>query len=160
MPDLENRVARLEDEREILRTLHQYGHTLDYGPLPDFLDCFTPDATWERVRRRNPDDRKSFNGHQELTRFFHSHRRAPDLYYKHLLVEPRIEVAGDRATVTSYFVKIDEHPEGPYVYAFGRYRDQLARWADGRWRLAWRRAETEDGRAREWTRERDAAPRT
>ena len=156
--DLEQRVRRLEDEREILRTLYQYGHTNDYGELEEFLDCFTEDGIWERHRRAVPSQDqppRTFEGRAGLTRFFHSHERAPEIYYKHLVVEPRITINGDEADVSSYFVKIDEHPDGPYLYAFGRYRDHLVRCPDARWRLSHRLAETEQVHIKEWTAEHD-----
>jgi hypothetical protein len=158
---LEQRVQRLEVEREILRTLYQYGHSHDYGPVEDFLDCFVPDGAWERLRRETPGQRlprRAYEGHESLRRYFGSHRHAPDLFYKHLVLEPRITVDGDDAHVVSYFVKIDEHPDGPYLYAFGRYRDHLVRCADARWRFKRRIAESEDVLVKDWTREHDAPP--
>lgn len=158
---LEQRVRRLEDEREILLNLYQYGHSHDYGPLEEFLDCFVEDGAWERQRRPTPSQHQPtrlYEGHDALTRYFHSHKHAPDIYYKHLVVEPRITLDGDQAHVISYFVKIDEHPDGPYLYAFGRYRDHLLRCPDGRWRFKRRIAESEDVLVKEWTREQDAPP--
>ena len=160
---LEARVKRLEDEREILINLYQYGHSHDYGPLEEFLDCFVEDGTWERHRRDTAGQRQParvYQGREALTSYFHSHKHAPDIYYKHLVLEPRITLAGDEANVLSYFVKIDEHPDGPYLYAFGRYRDHLVRCPDGRWRFKRRIAESEDVLVKEWTREHDQAPAT
>ena len=143
---LADRVGRLEDERQVAATLYQYAHTLDYGPESEFLDCFLDDGVWERVRMRSAEAPKVFAGREALVRFFHDPKRgrAPEVYFKHLLVEPRITFEGDEAAVDSYFVRLQEHPEGPYIFAFGRYRDRLSRCADGRWRIRHRRAETED----------------
>jgi len=155
---LEQRVQRLEDERDILLNLYQYGHSHDYGSLEEFLDCFVEGGVWERHRRNIPAQQEPpriYEGRDGLTRYFHSHKRAPDLYYKHLVLEPRMTVEGDEARVVSYYVKIDEHPEGPYLYAFGRYHDHLLRCPDGRWRFTRRIAETEDVLVKEWTREHD-----
>jgi hypothetical protein len=145
---LEDRVRRLEDAEGVLRTLYQYAEGLDYGPLELFLDCFTETATWEGIRiDLAPEARpqRLFQGVAELTRYFHEpiRSRAPDRYFKHLLVEPRISIEDDEARVTSYFVRIQEHRDGPYIHAFGRYRDLLTRCDDGRWRLQERRAEIE-----------------
>jgi SnoaL-like domain len=147
---LEERVARLEAEREIVRTLYQYAHTLDYGPEAEFLDCFVEEGSWERTRARRPGDVARFDGLEGLTRFFNDpHRgRAPEVYFKHLVAEPRIAFDGEEADVLSYYVRIQEHPDGPYVFAFGRYRDRLRRCPDGRWRFVSRLAETEDTHAR------------
>ena len=145
-PSLADRVQRLEDEREVVATLYQYAHTLDYGPEAEFLDCFVADGVWERVRAGRADPPRTFSGREELVRFFRDPKRgrAPDVYFKHLLIEPLITFEGDEARVVSFFVRLQEHPDGPYVYAFGRYRDRMRRCEDGRWRIVSRRAETED----------------
>ena len=142
----------LLDERQILRTLHQYGHTLDYGPEPEFLDCFTETGVWESHPRRRPGRDTSdrvYTGRAELAAFFRQHTHAPDLYHKHLLVEPLIRIDGDQATVASYYVRIDEHPDGPYIRGFGRYDDLLIRSEDGRWRFQRRSVRSEDHLTRE-----------
>ncbi|HEY4888497.1 MAG TPA: nuclear transport factor 2 family protein [Candidatus Dormibacteraeota bacterium] len=143
---LSDRVQRLEDESNVLATLYQYAHALDYGPEVEFLDCFLDDGVWERVRVSSAEAPKVFAGREDLTRFFHdpARGRAPEVYFKHLLVAPQIKIQGDEAQVDSYFVRLQEHPDGPYVFAFGRYRDVLRRCPDGRWRIQHRRAETED----------------
>ena len=144
-PSLEKRIARIEAEKEIVRTLYQYAHTLDYGPEAEFLDCFVEDGSWERTRARQEGEPVRFEGREGLLRFFRdpSRGRAPAVYFKHLVAEPRITFEDDEADVTSYFVRLQEHPEGPYLYAFGRYRDRLRRDPDGRWRFVRRLAETE-----------------
>jgi len=143
---LADRIARLEDEREVVATLYQYAHTLDYGPEAEFLDCFLEDGVWERSRMRSSEPSKVFAGREALIKFFRDPKRgrAPEVYFKHLVLEPRIVFEGDEAVVSSYFVRLQEHPTGPYVFAFGRYQDRLRRCADGRWRFRRRRAETED----------------
>lgn len=148
---LGQRVRLLEDEREILRTLYQYGHALDKGPEEDLLDAFVEEGVWERRRARRPGDVKRFAGREELKVFFRdpSRGRAPDVYFQHLLVEPRISLEGDTARVRSYFVRLQEHRDGPYVYAFGTYDDTLRRCPDRRWRIVRRLAVTEDSRARQ-----------
>jgi len=145
---VEERLELLEQEREILRTLYQYGHTLDHGPEPEFLDCFTEDGVWESLPRqipsRPPREFRRFESRAGLVRFFRQHTHAPELYHKHLVVEPRITVQGGSATVESYYVRIDEHPDGPYIRGFGRYQDRLRRCPDGRWRFELRHVESED----------------
>src|SRR5690242_11694709 len=101
---LEARLALLEAEREILRTLYQYAHTLDYGPEAEFLDCFIEEGSWERTRARRPGDVARFEGREGLRRFFNdpARGRAPEVYFKHLVSEPRITFHGDEADVVSY----------------------------------------------------------
>ena len=71
------------------------------------------------------------------------HTNAPDVYHKHMLMEPTIEIDGDRATALSYFSRFDRSLNGPLVSSFGAYRDVFVRCPDGRWRIKERRAEIE-----------------
>ena len=48
--------------------------------------------------------------------------------------------ADKMAAVESGFVRLDESPAGPVVRSFGRYRDELVRCEDGRWRFELREA--------------------
>jgi ketosteroid isomerase-like protein len=136
--ELAARVRRLEDEREILRTLYAYAHSIDYGDEPLFLDCWADDARLEWPWK------DPIVGKAALTETFRAHTHAPAVYHKHLMVEPRIEVDGDEASVVSLYSRFDrdEHHE-PYVRSFGRYLDTLKRCQDGRWRFTSRRAENE-----------------
>jgi hypothetical protein len=141
------RLQVLEDERAILRTLYQYGHSMDYGPDADFVDCFTPDGVWDVRMRRTPEGAFTCAGHDEIAASLEMQTsvRAPALYAKHLLVEPRIAVNGDEAAVDSYFVRIEPRDDGPtQIVASGRYVDQLIRGDDGRWRFTHRVAEIDD----------------
>ena len=139
MSDLESRLELLLDERDVLRTLHAYGHAIDYGDEEAWVDCFTEDAHFGARGRVNHDVR----GREALREFISRHSRAPESWHKHLMVEPLIDVDGDTATVASYFVVTKDVEGAPRVTVFGRYRDRLVREADGRWRFAERLAEAE-----------------
>lgn len=146
MSDLEARLTRLEDERAILRTLHTYGQSIDYGDEEAWVDCFTEDGVFD-VRSRLPHQLKRLiSGRAELRRFIARHTRAPELWHKHLLVEPLIAVDGDTATCVSYLAVVMEHDDQPVLRVFGRYRDRLVKEADGRWRFRERIAEIESMR--------------
>ena len=142
-----SRLQVLEDERAILATLYQYGHSMDYGPDADFVDCFTEDGVWDVRMRRSPNGAFACRGRAEITASLETQTsaRAPALYAKHLLVEPRIVLEGDAASVESYFVRIEPRDAGPtLIVASGRYLDQLIRCGDGRWRFTQRIAEIDD----------------
>lgn len=141
IPPLEARVQRLEDEREITRTLYGYASGLDYGPSEAFVDVFTEDGTWTRVAGRRGS--RSFIGRHGLSEMYRDHTHAPAYFHKHLIENVRIEVEGDTATASSYLVFVCDHPDGPYIRAFSRCTDRLVRCDDGRWRIAERRAELE-----------------
>jgi SnoaL-like protein len=146
---VEERLAALEAEREILRTLYAYGQSIDYGSQEQFLDCWTPDAELSysfdvaNARSEGTRENMSFRGLAEIAGFFANHTHAPQRYHKHFLVAPLITVNGDRATVECYNARLDEQPAGPRMSSFGRYRDVLVRCDDGRWRFVSRHSETE-----------------
>jgi hypothetical protein len=71
--------------------------------------------------------------------------RAPALYAKHIVVDPRIVVSGDEASVHSYFLRVEPCDEGATrIVASGRYVDHMVRCTDGRWRFRERIAEIDD----------------
>jgi hypothetical protein len=137
---LEARLRRLEDERQVLRTLHQYAHALDYGAdAAEFLDCFVPDGVWYSTIEGKwaGGGGVRLAGHAELRAWFerHAERGVPGHFTKHYMVEPEIVLEDDRATVMSYFSSIHEESSGPLLYSMGRYVDVAVRCPDGRWRL-------------------------
>src|SRR5260370_32799603 len=153
MTDLDGLVQRLrvlEDERGVLATLHRYGHALDYGAEEGWVDCFAADAHYEvREPGHGTAGRvRTYDGRGELAAFAARHTRAPEHFHKHVVVDPIIAVDGDRASAVSYFLRLDHVDGERVVYAFGRYRDELGRGEDGRWRFAVRIAEVESRRAR------------
>ena len=156
---LAQRLRLLEDERGVLATLHRYGHALDYGAEAGWVDCFTADAHYEVREPGNgtAGSVRAYDGRDELAAFAARHTRAPEHFHKHVVVDPVIAVDGDRATAVSYFLRLDHADGERVVYAFGRYRDELVRGEDGRWRFAVRIAEVESRRARPAPR-RDRCP--
>lgn len=142
LAELHRRLAALEDERAVVQTLFRYGHTIDYGRRAEWLDCFVEWGTFE-VRVRG-ELKARYEGRATLQRFIEGHSAIPDAYHKHLLVEPTVSVDGDEASAQSYFVRLDDDPDGaPRVHGFGRYVDRLVRGGDGRWRFLERIAELE-----------------
>lgn len=140
--DLAARIRRLEDERAILHTVHAYGHAIDYGDEDRWVDCFTKDGLFNiSIRGQRADFCP--RGERELRRFVNAHSRAPERWHKHFVVSPVVAIEGDAATCESYFALLYDHEEEALIRAFGRYRDQLVRESDSRWRFWERRAEIE-----------------
>jgi hypothetical protein len=54
----------------------------------------------------------------------------------HVTVHPHVEVDGDEANATSWFVSIRTNDSGPYITSTGAYEDRLVRGAEGAWRFA------------------------
>ena len=147
--DLTAELALLVEERAVLRTLYSYGHSIDYGLEEEWLDCFTADAVFDVRHRVGDRPSRRHEGREALARFVAQHTRAPDRWHKHLLIEPVVTIDGDRATVRSYFTRLDATADGaPVVHAFGRYFDELIKEPDGKWRFTERVAEIEAVR---WT---------
>jgi hypothetical protein len=144
---LTERLRVLEDERAILQTLHQYGYSMDYGPDADFVDCFTPDGVWDVRKRTSSGSSFQCRGHREIEASLAGQTavRAPALYAKHIVVDARITLMGEDASVQSYFLRVE--PRGgahSQIVASGRYLDRLVRCDDGRWRFTERVAEIDD----------------
>jgi len=156
--ELAAKVRRLEEERSVLQTLHRYGHSIDYGLESAWLDCFTEDGAFDLHIARDGEaigrlmgygtphaKGTRIDGREALRTFIERHTRAPTTWHKHLLIEPIITLAddGERASVQSYFVMLDEHQDTRSMRAFGRYLDDMRRCPDGRWRFRERIAEIE-----------------
>jgi len=146
--DLEARLELLEAERGVVRNLHRYAHAIDYGDEAAWVDCFTEDGVFD-VRSRHPHQLKRLiSGREALAEFVSRHTRAPELWHKHLLVEPLVDVHGpDSASCRSYLAVVMEHDDLPVLRVFGRYLDRLVRGEDGLWRFRERIAEVESMRA-------------
>ena len=142
---LEGRMARLEAERDVLSTLYQLAHAIDYGEHDLWVDCFAADAVFQMVEvsARGRTVRVRHEGRPALAAFIPGHSSAPEYFHKHLTTVPMIQVDGDSATSVSYFARIDAGHAGPFLWSFGRYNDRLVRSADGRWRVAERILEVE-----------------
>ena len=143
--DLLGRLAQLEDQAAICRTLYAYGSALDYGDRDQFLGCFTEDADYVVTMRTTGETAMRFLGHDQLAGYFDGHTHAPAAWHKHITTNPEVTVRGDSAEATSYFIRVDAGPDaGPAtVLASGRYLDELVQ--DGnRWRIRARRCEVEN----------------
>jgi 3-phenylpropionate/cinnamic acid dioxygenase small subunit len=154
MAQLEARLERLESLESIRDSLHRYAHSIDYGRQSDWVDCFTKDGrfVFKFLPGKSPYPGPEpaggavfeFQGTAQLTGFIQGHSRAPEVFHKHLMVEPRIDLRGNTARVSSYFVLVLEMEDGSRdVFTFGRYLDVMQREPDGRWRFLERVAEVE-----------------
>jgi ketosteroid isomerase-like protein len=147
---LEERVAQLEaqaaeaaDRQAVLETLQAYSHAIDLGEEAAFLDCFTPDATFE-IRSELADyPVQTHAGNEALAAFIAAHTKPPAVHHKHLYLDSQIVVDGDRATAVAYFVHLVNDGPRPTMISYGRYLDVLIRSDDGRWRILERVSEVQ-----------------
>jgi 3-phenylpropionate/cinnamic acid dioxygenase small subunit len=142
--DLASRLDRLEAEQAIRDTMVRYTHTLDYGDSAGWAACYTPDGVFDVRRRGGPLFRHQ--GTEALAKFADGHTSAPDVYHKHFIGLPSIDVSqdGSSATASTYFMMVHESPAGPQVLVFGRYLDEFTRGQDAGWRLSERVVDMED----------------
>ena len=108
---LAERVRALEARAAVVDVLYQYSHALDYGDEATFLECFTDDAGWHADNRLTGSVMR-YAGRAELAAFAAGHTRPPELFHKHVVVDPRVSVDGDRATAVSYVVMLVGAPAG------------------------------------------------
>jgi ketosteroid isomerase-like protein len=146
MGNLEDLVKRLEDEREIRRTLVQYSHAIDQRETAEpgaLSGCFTEDGVWwasiegpwAGVGGTRHTGREAIEEWFLGMRTFGKDKPGPQPKGKHYLVAPDIQIEGDRATVESYHLGVSASPNGPEITSMGRYLDVLVRCPDGRWRI-------------------------
>lgn len=140
---LARRIDALEDRQAIVDRLYALAHAIDYGDEDGFVDCFTADAVFSVFRREETEPLRESAGHTGLRAMVERHTRPPELYHKHLYLNPLVRLDGDSAEVDVYFVLLAEHDGEPTPLAFGRDRDRLVREHDGQWRIARRRVEME-----------------
>jgi hypothetical protein len=83
-----------------------------------------------------PQPPEGLKGREMLAQYIASHTYAPVLWHKHFLVEPVIKPEADgKASVESYFARLDEDGKGAYIMAYGRYLDRMVRCPDGKLRF-------------------------
>ena len=139
MSSLEARVTALEQQSAVLAALHRYGPALDYGNEREWVDCFTADGEFSATDPRGQVRAMSIRGAEALLQFAQGHSRAPDVWHKHLVVDPVIDADAGRARSSSYYVLLVADADGvPAIGTFGRYEDDLEPGPDGRWRFAHR----------------------
>lgn len=108
-----------EDRDEITQLLYRYNHTIDSGDVEAWADTFTPDGVFDQ-------NGPMLAGREALRDF------ALTVHgFRHALVNPLIDVAGDEATARSYLYAF----RGTTVVVTAIYEDLIVRTPDG-WRFA------------------------
>jgi SnoaL-like domain len=138
--------ATIADERAILRVLYAYCHAIDYGEESKWVGLFTSDGVFHvELPRGLPPIHCA--GQKELAAFISAHPRAPAALHKHLLLNPLIDLQGDKARAASYFQLLLDIDGTPETYCFGRYLDSFVRSEGGLWQFRERVAQVQSMRA-------------
>jgi ketosteroid isomerase-like protein len=143
----EERLDRLESEREIHALVHRYAELCDAAYDPDGLAAlFTEDATWSSRTRDGSVDFGRYEGRDAIRAFFAGASRDLGPMTLHYLLAPRIELAEDGVSATGvcYLLAIlDQRPassppgsaDRERVLLGGVYSHRFRR-VDGRWLIA------------------------
>ena len=98
MSDLEKRITRLEDIEAIKQLKAKYSHVCDDDHNPDNItSLFAEDGIWE-----SPDFGQA-RGHKEIKELFEGFKNM-FTFSQHNMMNPIIEVNGDRATGIWYIM--------------------------------------------------------
>jgi len=111
-----------EDHDEILQLLYRYNHAIDGGDADAWADTWTDDGVFDSGNYRA-------EGRDALLGVV---KGAPP-GFRHVVVNPSIDVDGDRATMRAYLLLLRRGA----LAAVGDYRDELVRTPQG-WRFAQR----------------------
>jgi hypothetical protein len=144
---IEERVNRLESERQIHALVHRYAELCDAAYDPDGLAAlFTEDATWSSRTRDGSVDFGRYEGREAIRAFFAGASKDLGPMTLHYLLAPRVELAtdGNSASGVCYLLAIlDQRPatsppgsaERERVLLGGVYSHRFRR-VDGRWLIS------------------------
>jgi hypothetical protein len=140
MATIEERLRTFEDERAIDRLFDEYARAIDYKLEPaQFQDLFTENGSWSfgPAGKYVQSAAVRLTGRQDLGTWYASDAGRGDAgrITKHMIMRPRLQLDGDRATGDAYFTVLKELEEGPRIGTIGRYRATVVRGPDARWRF-------------------------
>lgn len=143
---LETRMQRVEDELAISRILVDYAAFLDGRDYARYADLFAPDGEWTNAAGTH----KGPAAIRQMLERTLGPPGAPNASNYHLISNPRIDLAGDRATATSRYLFMMRGTGGqPTPSLAGIYRDELVR-QGGKWKIARRVADDIMPTPEEW----------
>ncbi len=154
---LEQRLRDIEDREAILKTMHEYAYTIDFGnEVHEYTDLYTDDAVFQSLaspprgtvgpvdlasRAEKRSAKGAVVGRRALEAWITNEWQARDRmlaaghYRSHEMMEPDITLNGDSATARSYFQTTDNDNGRIFVVSIGVYKDAFVRSRDGRWRI-------------------------
>ena len=134
---LAQRLQQVEDRIAIERILVDYAAFLDDRDYARYSALFTPDGEWKNGSG-------SHRGHAAIRQMLEGvmgPAGTPNRANYHVVTNPRVDLAGDRATATSRYLFVMRGVDGqPTPSLAGVYRDELVR-QGGLWKISRRVAD-------------------
>jgi hypothetical protein len=146
-PSVEERLDRLESEREIHALLYRYAELCDAAYDPDGLaGLFTDDATWSSRTKDGSVDFGHYQGREAIRAFFAGVSADLGPMTLHYLLSPRVEIGPDPDSAAGHcylYAILDQRPssaaagssERERVVLAGTYAHRFRRVA-GRWLIS------------------------
>lgn len=125
---------QLADLEEIRRLSYDYTLAIDIGDIDGLLSVFTEDGVLDATAT----GQERWLG-ESLREYFSTQQFPAMAHQMHLATNHRIDLHGDTATGTVYYLVFGTSNAGDSVFAGGYHEDEYVRTADG-WRFALRRA--------------------
>lgn len=123
----------VEEKDAIREVLAEYCFRLDDGRFAEMAGLFTEEGTWETAFGKA-------TGRAAIAELAGSLRARADPRPRavHLVTNIAIAVDGERATVRSNWMVMQNSPEGPKIGSGGAYHDEMVK-KDGRWLFRYRK---------------------
>ena len=140
------RIARIEDQLAIERILVDYAAFLDGRDYAHYAGLFAPDGEWKNAGGSH----KGPPAIQQMLERTMGPAGAPNLSNYHIITNPRVDLAGDRATATSRYLFVMRTANGqPMPALAGVYHDEFVR-LSGHWKIQRRVADDIMPTPEEW----------
>lgn len=138
--ELESRLQRLEDERDIAQLIAAYGPLVDAGAATEVADLWTPDGVYDV-------DEVYLEGHEQLAAMVLSraHQSWIERGCAHFVGPARVTVDGDTAIAVCHSLMVVRKDERFVVRRATANHWALVRTVDG-WRVSRRTNRVLDGR--------------
>ena len=142
--EIEQRLRKVEDEKQIRELIMDYGRTLDTLDFEAYSLLFAREGEWSGLLSEYTTIKGPEAIRAAMEEAFSSRTYVPDhITNVHLISNVRIDVEGDRATGYSKWTVLSRNQDGnPYVRVSGQYDDVYVR-EDGRWKFLSRVARRE-----------------
>ena len=136
--DLAGRIARLEDERQILQLIDLHGMLSDAGPAEGFAELYAEDCRVDLGEVLKPGVQTIVEGRERLLEeiYLEPGHRAAEGRTQHFRSGPQIiQIRGDEADAVTYSMTSLLQPDGSARIMVSGFNFWSLRRDDGRWRI-------------------------